>query len=188
MRTSKIFKRLLLAVVLLGFAGVIATFVTYRKSFDNPEKLVDMLPANTQVSMGAFEHTATKDGRTQWRLEAESASLMDDKQKLVLKTPAVVFFRENGDKVFLNAETGTLQTKANNITMSGNVVARTAAYRFETDSALYDHQRRFLTSQTPIKITTDRAELAADAMTFDLETNKATFNGNVKGVFREKIS
>ena len=188
MMTSKLLKRILLTVMLLGFAGVVATFITYRKSFDNPEKLVDMLPENTQVSMGAFEHTATKDGKTQWHLEAESASLMDSKKKLVLQTPSVVFFRENGRKIFLTAKTGVLQTKTNNITMSGNVVARTEGYRFEADSAVYDHNRRFLTSETPVKITSGRAELVADTMTFDLGTNKATFNGNVKGVFSEQIS
>jgi len=188
MTTSKILKGILLVVVLLGFAGVVATFVTYRKSFDNSEKLVDMLPENTQVSMGAFEHTATKDGRTQWHLEAASASLMNGKKRLVLQTPSVVFFRENGRKVFLTAETGVLQTNTNNITVSGNVVARSAGYRFETDSAVYDHNRRFLTSETPVKITSERAELAADTMTFDLGTNKATFNGNIRGVFSERIS
>ncbi len=188
MMASKILKRVLLTIVLLGFAGVVVTFVTYRKSFDNPEKLVSMLPENTQVSMGAFEHTATKDGKTQWHLEAESASLMDSKKRLVLQTPSVVFFGENGREIFLTAETGVLQTKTNSITMSGNVVARTAGYRFEADSAVYDHNRRFLTSKTPVKIISKRAELVADTMTFDLGTSKATFNGNIKGVFSDQIS
>ena len=89
MIASKVIKRVLLAVMLLGFAGVVVTFITYRKSFDDPEKLVELLPDNTQVSMQAFEHTATRDGKTQWHLEAESASLSGQK-KLVLKTPAVV--------------------------------------------------------------------------------------------------
>ena len=75
MIASKIIKRGLLVVMLLGVAGVVGTFVTYRKSFDNPEKLSALLPENTQVSMQSFEHTATRDGKTQWHLEAESASL-----------------------------------------------------------------------------------------------------------------
>ena len=188
MTASRLLKRILLAVMLLGFAGVVATFITYRKSFDNPEKLVSMLPENTQVSMHFFKHTATKDGKAQWHLEAESASLMDNKKRLVLQTPSVVFFRKNGRKVFLTADTGVLQTRTNNITLSGNVVARTESYRFESDSAVYDHNRGFLTSKTPVKIISGQAELVADTMAFDLGTNKATFNGNVKGVFSERIS
>jgi len=187
MMASKIIKRVLLVVMLLGFAGVVGTFVTYRKSFDNPEKLSSMLPENTQVSMQSFEHTATRDGKTQWHLEAESASLMGNK-KLVLKTPAVVFYRENGRKIYLTAESGVLNKKTNNITMSGNVVAKTAGYRFEADSAVYDHNRRFLNSKTPVKIISNRGELVADTMTYDLGSNRATFDGNVKGVFSEQIS
>ena len=187
MRASKIIKRLLLVVVLLGFAGVVATFVTYRKSFDNPEKLGAMLPENTQISMRAFEHTATRDGKTQWHLAAESASLTG-KIELVLKAPKVVFYRENGHKIYLTADTGILNKKTNNITMSGNVVARTDGYRFEADSAVYDHNRRFLNSKTPVKIFSKQGELMADTMAYDLGTNQATFNGNVKGVFSERIS
>jgi lipopolysaccharide export system protein LptC len=187
MVASKIIKRVLLVVMLIGFAGVVTTFITYRKTFDNPEKLADMLPENTQVSMHAFEHTATRDGRTQWHLEAESASLMGQK-KLVLKTPAVVFYRENGRKIYLTAQNGVLNKTTNNITMSGNVVARSDGYRFEAESAVYDHNRRFLNAPTPVKIISQRGELAADAMTYDLGKNKATFSGNVKGVFSEQIS
>lgn len=187
MIASKIIKRLLLVVMLLGFAAVAVTFVTYRKSFDNPEKLSSMLPENTQISMQSFKHTASRDGKTQWHLAAESASLMG-KKKLVLKTPEVVFYRENGRKIFLTAETGVLNKKTNNITMSGNVVARTDGYRFEADSAVYDHNRRFLNSKTPVKIFSKQGELMADTMTYDLGTNQATFSGNVKGVFREQIS
>lgn len=187
MIASKIIKRLLLVVMLLGFTGVAATFITYRKSFDNPEKLGDLLPANTQVSMQSFEHTATRDGKTQWHLEAASASLMGRK-KLVLKTPAVVFYREDGRKVFLTAENGVLNKKTNNITLSGSVVARADGYRFEAESAVYDHNRRFLNSKTPVKIIGRRGALEADAMTYDLETSRATFNGHVKGVFSERIS
>ena len=187
MIASKIIKRVLLVVMLLGFAGVVGIFVTYRKSFDNPEKLSSMLPENTQVSMHSFEHTATRDGKTQWHLEAESASLMG-KQKLVLKTPAVVFYRKNGRRIYLTAENGVLNKKTNNITMSGSVVARADGYRFEADSAVYDHNRRFLNSKTPVKIISNRGELMADTMTYDLGTNRATFDGNVKGVFSEQIS
>ena len=144
MLKSKIIKRILLIVMVLGIGGVVATFVTYRKSFDNPEKLTAMLPQDTRVSMQSFEHTATRDGKTQWHLEADSASLTGQK-KLILKTPAVVFYRENGRKIFLSAESGILNKQTNNITMTGNVVAKADGYRFEAESAVYpqlqDHYR-----------------------------------------------
>jgi LPS export ABC transporter protein LptC len=187
MIASKIIKRVLLVAMLLGFAGVVVAFVTYRKSFDNPEKLVAMLPENTQVLMHSFEHTATRDGKTQWHLAAESAGLTGS-EKLVLKAPEVVFYRENGHNIFLTAKTGVLNRKSNSITVSGNVVARTEGYRFETDSAFYDHGRRFLNSKTPVKIIGSLGELTADTMTYDLGTNQATFNGHVKGVFSDQIS
>ena len=187
MVTSRIIKRVLLAIMLVGIAGVVFTFVSYRKTFDNPEKLGTMLPQDTQVSMQSFEHTASRDGKTQWHLEAESASLMGQK-KLVLDTPAVVFYRENGKNIYLTAESGVLNKQTNNITMTGNVVARTDEYRFEADSAVYDHNRRLLNSQTPVKISGRQGELMADTMTYDLGTNQATFNGNVQGVFSEQIS
>ena len=187
MTASKIIKRVLVVVMLLGFAGVAVTFITYRKSFDNLEKAGDLLPENTQVAMRSFQHTASRDGKPQWHLEAESASLMG-KKELVLKTPAVVFYRDSGRKIFLTAESGTLNKSTNNITLSGNVVARTTDYRFEADSAVYDHDRRFLNSSTPVKIISKRGELVADTMRYDLGSNRATFDGNVKGVFSEQIS
>jgi len=72
--------------------------------------------------------------------------------------------------------------------MSGSVVAKADGYRFEADSAVYNHNRRFLNSETPVRIISNLGELMADTMTYDLGSNRATFDGNVKGVFSEQIS
>ena len=61
-------------------------------------------------------------------------------------------------------------------------------YRLDTESIQYEHSRRMIHASRPVKITAEAFDLAADAMSYGLDTKKTQFMGNVRGTIRDHIS
>lgn len=61
-------------------------------------------------------------------------------------------------------------------------------YLLKTDNLYYTHGRRFIFSNVPVAIFGNSFDLTAAAMSFDLNTQIASFSGNVKGSFSEDLS
>ena len=50
----------------------------------------------------------------------------------------------------------------------------------KTEQLHYDHERRFILSNVPVNISGEAAEVSANSLTFELETNKIVLTGNVE--------
>lgn len=185
MRSKKL-KILLVLVIVSVFGGVVAVFIGDRQQGpDSPDLPVPSVSDDANISIGKVHQTATRDGVKEWRLEAGSARYHNEKKQGVFKELAVTFFLEDGKEISLTADQGTLRTDSNDMTVSGHVVVKNGNYQLETERLYYEHQRRMLFSETPVRISGDAFEFMADTMSFDLNTKDARFEGNVKGTFGE---
>jgi len=91
-------------------------------------------------------------------------------------------------KVYLTADEGVLKTDSNDIELTGNVILKNENYRLKTENLCYNHRTRVFSSEVPVKITGAGFDLAADSVSFDLNTNKTVFEGSVKGNFRGNVT
>lgn len=181
--------KIVLILLILIVAGIlVSVFVDYRKVLDKVD--VSFLPEKTgaTLSMKRLRQTATRDGIKEWSLDAGSAQFVDGKKEAILKDLSVTFYPKDGEPVFVTADEGVLKIDSNDIEASGNVVLKRKGYRLDTDSILYEHSRRMIHARRPVKITAEAFSLAADAMSFELDTKKSQFRGNVRGVIRDHIS
>jgi len=181
-------KIVLIALILIVAGVVVSVFVDYRKVLDNVD--TSFLPENTAVtlSMKRLRQTATRDGIKEWILDAGSAQFVNNKKQAILKDLSVTFYPKDGEPVFVTADEGILKIDSNDIEASGNVVVKREGYRLDTDSIQYEHSRRMIHARRPVKITAEAFDLAADAMSFELDTKKTQFKGNVRGTIRDNIS
>jgi LPS export ABC transporter protein LptC len=90
------------------------------------------------MQLSKIHQTAMKNGIREWRLDAESATLLEKKKTMLLTRPDVEFYMEDGDHVHLTAEQGTIYTDSSRINVSGQVSANTSLYRFQTETLDYD--------------------------------------------------
>ncbi|MEW6673743.1 MAG: LPS export ABC transporter periplasmic protein LptC [Thermodesulfobacteriota bacterium] len=181
--------KIILTALILIVAGVLVTvFVAYRKVLDKVD--TSFLPENTGaiLSIKRLRQTATRNGIKEWSLDAGSAQFVDGKKLAVLKDLSVTFYPKEGLPIFVTADQGLLKIDSNDIEASGNVVVKREGYRLDTDSIQYEHSRRMIHAPRPVKITAEAFDLAADAMSFELDTKKTRFKGNVRGTIREQIS
>jgi len=187
MQTRKT-KIVLIAFILIVAGILVSVFVNYRKVLDKVD--TSFLPENTgaTLSMKRLRQTATRDGIKEWSLDAGSAQFVDGKKQAVLKDLSVTFYPKDGQPVFVTADEGILKIDSNDIEASGNVVVKREGYRLDTDSIQYEHRHRVIHARRPVKITAEAFDLAADAMSFELDTKKTELRGNVRGTIRDYIS
>ena len=182
----KTIRRLLIGLIVVTACGVVGIFLAYRSVKQAPEKLLEMLPEGEKVALGKVEHTATRDGKTEWHLEAASAEIREADKQVVFSDLKVVFYLKSDRQVHLAADQGILQTESNNIEVNGQVVVQDANYQLNTEQLYYDHENHRMTTTVPVEIKSNKATLVANSMEYDIEADKTYFQGDVKGTFSDQ--
>ena len=170
-------------------AGLIITvFIGYRQVSNAPELLLTSIKEGANLSLGKIRQTATRDGRKEWSLEADSANYMEAENKVDLTNLSVVYYLEDDREVYLKADRGILQTDTNDIEFSGNVVIRNETYRLKTEHLTYEHEQRTIFCDQSIRIWGQDAELTAESAQYELNTDKIELKGNVVATVPQDIS
>ena len=169
----------LLIVILLSVGMVVSVFIGYRQVSNAPEMLLSSIKEGANLSLGKIRQTATREGKKEWSLEADSANYMEAENKVDLKNLSVVYFLEDNREVYLTADQGILQTDTNDIEFSGNVVIRNEEYRMKTEHLNYEHGQRIIICDQSIRILGQGAELTAESAKYDLTADKIVLEGNV---------
>jgi len=181
--------KLFLSVVIIGcLAIIVAVFMGYRRILDKQEDLTAVFQNDVNVSIDKIHHVATKDGKTEWSLDARTARVKGDKNEVILEDISAVFFREDGTKVYLTGDEGLLKTVSKDIEVSGNILVKNEDYRLKTEKLHYSHKKRVIICKVPVKLSGSSFHLTAETMSIDLNTQKAVLEGKVKGTIHEKIS
>ncbi len=185
--TTGKFKIFLISIILIAIGVISAVFIGYRFILDRQDSLIASIRSKANISIGKIHQTATRDGIKEWILDARSAQYIDAEKQANLQDLSVIFFLKDKSKVYLTADRGVLKTDTNNIEVIGNVVVRHAGYRMKTKKLHYKHKERVFFSTKQVKINGDSFNLVADSMSFDLNTNRALFEGKVESVFSENV-
>ena len=179
-------KLFLLSATIVSFSVIIAVFMNYRQQTNIDDSYASPIPEDANIAIGKVHQTATRDGATEWRMDAASVTYFDAEKKALFENIAVTFYTKNGDPIHMTADSGVLQTESQDIEVTGNIVVRNTAYRLKTDKLHYNNEKRMIHSKTPVKISGDLFNMMADRMSIDIERNQAIFIGNVKGNLNEK--
>jgi LPS export ABC transporter protein LptC len=169
----------LLIVILVSVGTVVSVFIGYRQVSNAPEMLITSIKEGANLSLGKIRQTATRDGKKEWSLEADSANYMEAENKVDLKNLSVVYFLEDNREIYLKADQGILQTDTNDIEFSGNVVIRNEDYQMKTEHLNYEHGQRMIICDQSIRISGQGAELTAKSAKYDLNADKIVLKGNV---------
>jgi lipopolysaccharide export system protein LptC len=178
-------KKILFAALVIGSALltglVVRGYFKYREIKKNPAKIIEAIPQGTNIVLGEVRHTAVRDGRKEWILEASSAHYSENTREAVFNDVKVTFFIENGEAVNLEGEKGTIDTASNDMQVTGHVRVAKGDYTLLTENIEYDHKTRHITSLSPVRIVSRSLELRADSMQVDLAQETAVFTGAVEG-------
>ena len=178
---KKIVLLALLAGVVVLTGLLVRGYMKYRAFRENPAKILEAIPEGTNIVLGEVRHTAVREGRKEWVLEAASAQYSESTKEAVFDEVNVTFFLENGDQIHLQGQQGTINTASNDMQIAGSVRIEKGDQIFLTEKIDYNHESRHLTSPSEVRITGRRFDLRADSMQVDLGAETAFFEGSVEG-------
>jgi LPS export ABC transporter protein LptC len=186
-KKPKKIKIFLLATILITLGGVIGIYIGFRQDPQIAESVPESIEPDATLSIGKIHQTATRKGKKEWSLEASSAHYIDKTSQMVLKDLSVIFFLKDNSEVTLTADRGILKTESKDIAVSGNVVLNNKEYKLLTEKLNYAHAQRVLYSSAPVIITGASSQLAADSISFDLNSNKITMEGSVEATIAKNF-
>lgn len=168
------------------FSGVVIfIFLGSRNPGNGETRKENPVLAKPGLNIGRIQHTATRNGKTEWQLEADSAEYVTDDNQAVLNNLAVTFYLKNNGKAFLKAEKGVLNTDTFDFDVSGNVKIKHDGYQLETERLSYRHNQRVVYSKTPVNLRGNGFYISSDTIKIDLDTNQTLLEGHVEGTFDE---
>ena len=185
---QKKLKVFLISLIFLTFGVILLVFLQYRQVLEKNDSPVSIGKSDANIIIGKAHQTATRNGIKEWSLDAASVDYIDKNSKAVFKDLSVTFYLKDGTMVYITANQGILKTDSNDMEIYGNVVVRNKDYKLKCENLYYKHDKRIIFSKTPVNLTGDSLELVADSMSLDLNTEKASFEGKVKGTFSEQFT
>ena len=181
-------KLFLLITMFLIFGVVLTVFIGYR-TVSNPQGLLtSLVEDDATIAIDRVHQTSTKDGVKEWSLDATSAQFIEKDRQAVFDDLSVTFYMKNDHSIKLSARKGYLNTDTRDIRVDGDVVADDGRFKILTDTLNYEHERRMLVADQPVQILGSTFRLNADSASYDLTSQKSTFDGNVEGIIFDKIS
>ena len=179
-KKPKKLKIFLIATIFVTLGGVIGIYIGFKPETQITESIPQSVEPDATLSIGKIHQTATRNGKKEWSLEADSADYIEKNNQMILKDLKVVFFLKDNSEINLKADQGILEIDSNDIEVSGNVVLKNNVYHLATEKLMYTNDRRVLYSNVPATIFSTSIQLTADSMTFDLNSKKLTLEGSVE--------
>ncbi len=116
--------------------------------------------------------TEIQDGEKKWVLTAANADYLKDKDRIYINKVWVEVFGKDNDNVIITGDSGFIGIKSRDLTLEGNVQAKTADYEVTSDFVHYDPQTRVLSAPGPVKVQGPRLYVEGKGMTVNLRLNK----------------
>jgi LPS export ABC transporter protein LptC len=138
--------------------------------------------SEAEMTLKDMEYTELEEGRRLWTVKAAEAKYFQEGQKSLLSLVRVTFFLETGEEVHLESQEGALYAGTKNIELWDAVhAALPRGYQLVTDRAFYDHQKKAISSETPIQLAGPDVQLEGKTWEYRIPENKAVLEGGVQG-------
>jgi len=138
--------------------------------------------SDAEMTLKDMEYTELQEGKRLWTLRADEARYFQDEQKTVLSSVHITFFMENGEEVYLESQQGVLYAGTKNIELWDSVRAMLPrGYQLSSDRAFYDHQKKAISSGTPIQLQGPDVQLEGTEWEYRIPEYKAVVGGGVRG-------
>ncbi|NDY71772.1 LPS export ABC transporter periplasmic protein LptC [Desulfobacter hydrogenophilus] len=137
------------------------------------------------LKLNALEQISKKNGITEWKLKASSATLLKDRNKAVLKDVDIIFYTKQNTQVHLTADQGELNTKTHDMTFSRHVTIQYQHYTLTSETLHYAKEAHIIRSDLRVTVDDEDSVIEADSMEILLEQNLIILKGHVEGNFSE---
>ena len=177
---------LFLIVILICGAGGMGILFFSKISRKNPVSIKNIdIDSKAVMKLSQLEQVSKKNGITEWELNADTATLLSEKDQAILQNVRVIFYTKDQQKITLTAQKGVLYTQAKDMDFSDNVILTYGDYVMNTDRLHYKKKLHIIQSDAPIQLKNKDSKIVSDQMKLYLKTGVLVFDGHVKGWFSD---
>jgi len=144
------------------------------------ERTPPPLAPDKQGEMREIRLTEVQAGEKKWVLKADNADYIKDKERIHLSRVWVEIYGQDGSSITITGDTGLIGIKTRDLTLQGNVQAKSADYTFTGEEVHYDPQTRTLTAPGPVKLEGSRIVVEGRDLQVDLKQNKLNLAQHTK--------
>ncbi|WP_020587569.1 LPS export ABC transporter periplasmic protein LptC [Desulfobacter curvatus] len=180
-------KLILPLVVLIGLilAGV-GLYYYINHLLTTPIELENIeVDDKASLKLNALEQISKKNGITEWKLKASSATLLKDQNKAELKDVDIIFYTDQNTQVHLTADQGELDTKTHDMIFSKHVTLRHQHYTLTSETLHYAKKPHIIRSDSRVTVDDGESVIEGDSMEVLLNQDLIILKGHVKGRFSE---
>jgi len=136
----------------------------------------------SQVIEG-FKLTETKDGKLVYALEAETARVFEDSNRIDVSRPKVSFFNEQQELFStLFSRTGTVNTRTSDLVARGEVRVSTRDSTFlETDSLIWRNKEQVVTTDAAVNMRSPKGDISGIGLVSDASLKRIEIKNQVSG-------
>jgi len=137
------------------------------------------------LKLNALEQISKKNGITEWKLKASSATLLKDQNKAVLKDVDIIFYTKQNTQVHLTADDGELNTQTHDMSFSKHVTIQHQRYTLTSETLHYAKKPHIIRSDSRVTVDDGDSVIEADSMEVLLNQDLIILKGHVEGQFSE---
>lgn len=166
------------------FAMGVMLYINLHTSKEFSGALV--IPSKADIRIEKARYVETRDGRTEWELEADSAQYFKNDSLTVFENVKVVFYSQNGINYTLEGKKGRLRNDTKDMDVSGDVVVTSDdGYKLKTDSLQYNAAVKQITSKDRVVFTGPNIRIEGVGFLADMITDRVSVLANVRTVLKD---
>ena len=179
---SKMLGQGLVLAFALGLTLVLVVGVWKGKTQKELQTVQTTDRSEAEMRLSDMEFTELQEGKRLWTIKAAEAKYFQEEQKTILAEVRITFFLESGEEIQLESQEGALYTGTKNIELWDSVRAvLPRGYQLSTERVFYDHQKKTISSQVPVKLAGPDVQLEGRLWEYRIPENKAVVEGGVQG-------
>ena len=181
----------LVVIVVLGYLGA-----RLRQDVET-RQMLDEIAASTEdgaVSqrMSEFRRIKMKDGKKVWEIAARQARYLANTNTVVIDSPEISFYFQDGETVELNCREGTIHLHEETqdlvrIDLNGDLTMQVGDVSFTTDRAVYDHQDNTIVSDGVLNVAGEGFTAAGRGYSVTVDTKRLVLDADVRTTVTRKV-
>ena len=178
--------------LVVGIGLFMAQGLGSAKKFIKNTKFSGAEANSTGFILNNFQRTETKDGKTIWKVQAETGRYAKGTDSIELTRPYLVLFQDNGDVIELTSNQATLKLSGNALNtadLMGDVVMNINRQKFAyTQNATYDQNKNLINAPGYVKIEDQNMTIEGESMNANTLEQIMTLDRNVKTVIKKQLA
>ncbi len=139
------------------------------------------------LKVSGIHYSRTREGRTEWVLDADSAASFTGADELLFNSVTLVFYGQDGSTYSLKAATGSFSESTGDVYAKGDVLIESAdgAYSLKTQSLKYSSTDRNATTDDRVEILTKDLQIEGEGLIVEIDKEKLFILDDVKVLLKD---